>query len=345
MKKIYLLALLTLGAFTAKAQYTITASHNPVVGDVETTYDADTVGIPTGANGTGVTWNYTGIVISPTAAISSNTYVANTAAPNYTAFPSATIAQNDGTGTYSMWNYSSSAATLYGSASSTLNIVFSDPEIVYTLPFTYGSSSNDTYAGTFTVSGFPATISGTVTTTGVGIGTLQMPGGKTYTNVLKIKAVSHQVLSVPVVSYSSTTDNVNYVYISSVSKNSILTVGTSTTVTTSTTTTTTYNKTVAVNKDLQLSGIQEYKKDANFSLYPNPANTNEVSLFFVLTNDENYEVTLYNTMGQEIQKQNLGQMSAGMYNKTLDLSGLGKGMYYVKLKGKNAEGIQKLIVQ
>lgn len=345
MKKLYFAMLLSMSVLAGKAQYTITAAASPVVGDTEYTWSADTAGVSTGSAGTGQTWNYTGIVISPTAAVNSNTIVAKTAAPNYTAFPSATVAQEDQGGNYSFYDYSSSAATIYGSSDGTVTIVYSNPETLYTIPFSYGSTSSDTYAGTFTTSSIPATITGTVNTTGSGTGTLNMPGGKSYTNVLKVKAALHQVISASAVGYTSTTDAISYVYISSVSKNAILTVNVSTTtVASGTNTNTSYDKSVNVNRNLQLTGIQDYAQDMNFSMYPNPAAA-EVSLHFVLTQGENYEMTMYNAMGQSVRSHALGKLSPGIYNETIDLSGLSKGVYYVNLKGTHTSGVQKLIVQ
>lgn len=344
MKKLYFAILLSVGALAGKAQYTITATNNPMIGDMETTISADTAGVSTGNNNTGQTWNYTGIVISPTAAVGTTTYVAKTAAPNYTAFPSATIAQADQSGSYSFFDYSSVAANLYGSSDGTVTIVYSNPETLYTIPFSYGSASNDTYAGTFTTSSIPVSITGTVNTTGVGTGVVNMPGGKTYSNVLKVKVAVHQAISASSIGYSSVTDAVTYLYISSASKNAILTINTSTTATTSGTTSTTYDKTVNVNKPLQYTGIQDYAQDVNFSMYPNPA-ASQVSLHFVLTQDETYELTMYNAMGQSVRSHALGKLSAGIYSEAIDLSGLSKGVYYVSLKGAHASGVQKLIVQ
>lgn len=344
MKKIYLFITLTICAFQSNAQYTVTTSNNPIIGETNTTYLADTAGVSIGTSGASQVWNYTGIVIQATTTPVTNTYVATSAAPNYTDFPGANIAQTDGSGDYTMWQYTTSGAYLYGVATPTLSLVYSNPETLYTIPFTYGFTSNDNFASTFTISGAPATRNGTVTTVGEGYGTLNMPGGISYNNVLKIKLQQQITDVVPSFSYTATEFSNTYLYISSVSKNALLSITKSSSTVTTTSATVSSSKSVEVNS-ITIAGIKENKKEANFSLYPNPTNNSEISLFYVVTNPESYEVSISNTFGQIIKSYNIGNQSAGMYSETINLDGLAKGMYFVKLKGKESEGTQKIIIQ
>ena len=118
MKKLYILILFSVCTFFTKAQYTLTSAFFPVAGEVEKTWDADTTGFTVGSAGTNQIWNYTGITVSPTAAVTSNTHVAKTSAPNFTAFPSANLASTSDGMNYSFSNYGSSI-TNYGSSTST----------------------------------------------------------------------------------------------------------------------------------------------------------------------------------------------------------------------------------
>ncbi len=95
MKKFYILILFSICSFFSKAQYTLTSATNPVIGDVEKTWPVDTTGISsyTASSGTGQSWVYTMLAISPTAAAVSNSYVAVSSAPNSAAFPGANLAK------------------------------------------------------------------------------------------------------------------------------------------------------------------------------------------------------------------------------------------------------------
>lgn len=344
MRNVYLLFFLSFLYVGANAQYTITASNNPVVGETATVYRADTTHVLPGSTGANQSWNFTGIVVQTTATAVNSSYVATSAAPNYTAFPGATIAQTDGSGAYSMWQYTTSGGYLLGFTTPSLTVSYSNPETLYTIPFTYGFTSNDNFAGTFTVSGLPVARNGSVTTIGEGYGTLLMPHGQTYNNVLKIKLQQTTVDVVSAINYTSTEVSDTYIFISSASKNALLSIANKTTTTTYTSTTVSKDKTVEVNS-ITIVGVKENKKEANFSIYPNPTSTAEVSLFYVIAKPENYEVSVLNPVGQVVRSYSIGNQAPGMYNQTIKLDGLAKGMYFIKLKGRENEGVQKVIIE
>ena len=95
------------------------------------------------------------------------------------------------------------------------------------------------------------------------------------------------------------------------------------------------------------------------SVYPNPFES-EINLSIYLDTPQNITVTLYNSVGQEmmvpvIKSGKLHEntlklelpdnLSSGLYNETLNISGLNSGIYSINVKGKNALGTQKLIVE
>jgi len=197
MKKIYLFAIASIVVLTSRAQYTITASSSPVIGDANQYYYTDTTGVDGGASGTGQTWDYTNLVIASTPTLIIDTYTTVTSTPNGTDFPTSNfaISHSDGPGDYSYFNYSSTQTELNGislsSSNPTFNVIYSDPETMYTLPFSYGSSATDNFAASFTMSGTPVNMSGTVTVAGDGTGILNLPNGKSYSNVLMLKTVEY----------------------------------------------------------------------------------------------------------------------------------------------------------
>jgi hypothetical protein len=158
-----------------------------------------------------------------------------------------------------------------------------------------------------------------------------MPGGISYSNVLKVKLQQTITDVVPAFSYTANELSNTYLYISSVSKNAILSITKSSSTVTTTSSTVTNSKSVEVN-NIAIAGIKENRAEANFSLYPNPTNNSEISLFYVIANPESYEVSISNTFGQIVKSYHIGNQSAGMYSETINLDGLAKGMYFVKLK-------------
>ncbi|MCW3077484.1 MAG: C-terminal target protein [Bacteroidetes bacterium] len=341
MKKIYLFLLMS-SAFGASAQYTLTSASNPVIGDIEKTWALDTANLSLGSPGTAQIWNYTNITISPSTSVTANSYVSPTAAPNAASFPAGVnIATTTDGASYNMFGYTSSDITFYGIDDPNFIAVFQNPEKYITFPFSYGMISTDTYSASFTYSAIPITINGTVTVTADGWGTLNTPGNS-YANTLRLKIQDKSIQTTG--AFGTTTNtSVGYSYFNGASKFELLSVQTQTS-TSSTSTVVTKTKSGKVN-NIVLAGIKKYDNTTGFSLYPNPAVNKEVSLHFNLTSTETYSVTVFNVLGQQVLTQNLGEKAPGSYNETVKLNDLSGGVYYIHLKGKKQEGVQKLIIE
>ncbi len=346
MKKLYIFTLLLIAAFSSKGQYTITSSIAPNVGDIQRTWQADTTGIVAGPAGTNQIWNYLGITVPSTVAVTSQSYVTVNTAPNYTAYPAATMANTSDGINYGMESYGANL-TSYGQTSSTLSVIYGNPLTLFAFPFSYGMASSDTYSTMYVSGGSSYVTNGSYTTTADGWGTLNMPGLKSYANTLRIKLQGYATGSITtgttVVTYTQT--STNYIHICAASKSSILDIATTTTTAKSGTfTNVAKGKTVKVN-DIIFTGIREEKlNSSNFSVYPNPA-ANSANLWFVLTNNESYEMSITNTLGQVVRATSYNDLAPGTYNLAVDLKDLRSGIYYVRLKGKEQEGIQKLIIE
>ncbi|MBA2612467.1 MAG: T9SS type A sorting domain-containing protein [Bacteroidetes bacterium] len=345
MKKIYSLILLVTVAFSAKAQYTLTSANNAVIGEIEKTWPADTL-TPNGlypAGGTNQIWNYSGIIISPTVSAVSNSYVAVSAAPNASLFSAANIAKTSDNINYELSNNSATSITSYGSSNSSVTIVYQNPELIATLPFTYGTLCTDTYSASYTSNSIPVSRTGTVTTSGDGTGTLNMPGNKNYTNALRVKLQLKQIENFG--SAGSQTITVKaYVYFNAASKFSLLSVNVYTVNQISGTTTATfYGKSIDVG-DVLFAGIKENTNAANFNIYPNPSSNKEVSVQFNTTANENYELTIYNALGQQVKALHYSNLPLGDQSEKISLSELNSGLYTIKLKSKNHESTKKLVV-
>lgn len=345
MKKIYYLILLVASGFSLKAQFTVTSAANAVIGDIENTWQIDTLGLQTGSAGTGQIWNFTGITITPSLSIISETSMATAAAPNNSLYASANIAKTKDGFNYGMMGYTTNSIIVYGFTNSTISIVYQNPMVFATLPFVYGQVHSDTYSASYTFSGTPISETGTVTTTGDAYGTLNTPGN-TYPNVFRIKLENLRVQNVGG-TQTITTNSIDYVYLSTtggiVNKNALLSINNTTQSTTaSTVITKTKSGSVANNV---LTGIIENQKNSSFSIYPNPSSGKEVTMSLAVNSTEKYTVSIYNTLGQEVKEIDLGNLSSGIHDQKLDVGDLQSGIYYVTLKGTNHQGVQKLIIE
>lgn len=331
-----------------KAQFTVTSSMFPVVGDVEKTWGIDTTGLTVGSAGTNQIWNYTGITIPSTMTASSNTYVALNTAPHYTAFSGATIASTSDGINYDFSSYGSNI-TLYGTANNTMVTTYGNPLTYANIPFTYGTISSDTYSSTSADASQTITLTGSITTTGDAWGTLNLPGGKSYPNTLRLKLQLTQTATITPSSTLSPTYNYtinmnNYVHMSSASKFALLTVGVNTmTVKSGTFTQTSKGKSGSVG-DILFSGINELKDGIDFSIYPNPA---KVELTISLSgNNQLTNLELMNNLGQVVRDINNVKYNTFNANKaSINLEGLSSGIYYVNLKTNTGQRTKKIIIE
>lgn len=348
MKKIYTFILIVIFAISVKAQFTVTSSMFPIVGDIEKTWDVDTTNLVVGSSGTNQIWNYTGITIPSTVTATSNTYVALNTAPHYTAFTGATIASSSDGINYDFSSYGSNI-TMYGTANNTLVTTYGNPLTYANIPFTYGTISSDTYSSTSVNGTQTITLLGSITTTGDAWGTLNLPGGKTYPNTLRLKLQITQTATVASSSTLSPTYNYtinanNYVHMSAASKFALFSMGINTvTVKSGTFTNTSKSKSGTVG-DVLFSGITELKDGADYSVFPNPAKT---ELTILLTgNNHLTNLDVINNLGQIVKDINNVNFNSFNANKaSINLEGISPGIYYVKLKTNTGQGIKKIIVE
>lgn len=82
------------------------------------------------------------------------------------------------------------------------------------------------------------------------------------------------------------------------------------------------------------SGIDETINDDKFIAFPNPAAT---AINLMLSTTSNFSVELVNTVGAVV--------FSSINQKTIDISNLSNGLYFVKVTFDNATSLQKIIVQ
>ena len=90
-----------------------------------------------------------------------------------------------------------------------------------------------------------------------------------------------------------------------------------------------------------LTGIDEYSQ-TNIEIFPNP-NNGEFTIAINNIPDEAYKMVIVNTIGQEVYSESI--MNTNNYNKTFYFKNLSKGIYSLKLLGKNSVLYKKMIIQ
>jgi hypothetical protein len=91
-------------------------------------------------------------------------------------------------------------------------------------------------------------------------------------------------------------------------------------------------------------GVSDFSENLGFSVFPNPSDGNFVISFYAL-NKGNYKIELINALGQLVFKDVLNSYT-GQYNKSIDLSDYGSGMYSVRLTDNDnlKQSFKKVVV-
>jgi hypothetical protein len=333
MKKIYtLLTSLILISGVSKAQLSLTqTAYEPVIGNVDLRKDFDSTSTLPTNTGTAQVWNFTTLASTTNAPVPS-TYTTPASVPGGTAYPTATIAQDNGT----FFKSSANLFEMLGLETSTVSLSFSNPAIIASWPIAYGYSNTDPVAGNVSTGFGNGTFTGTITTNALGTGTLQLPNAMTYTNclMLKTRLFVNATLSLG----SATLIMTTYQYYHSSQKFPIVTI------------TYTDLQSIALNNSDAVvtlnnnifAGINELTLDNSYSVYPNPA-TDMVNIDLTNETHSNVSVVVMNNLGQIVKSFDFGNSIA--INHQLNTSDLPKGMYHITTSIGGKSATKKLIIQ
>lgn len=92
-----------------------------------------------------------------------------------------------------------------------------------------------------------------------------------------------------------------------------------------------------------VTGIAEVEAISNAALFPNPTNDN-ATMFFDLTEDENINLEVVNTMGQRVFVRSFGEMLSGNHRVEIPASEMAPGFYFVNLRTNSGVVSTKLQV-
>lgn len=323
MKKIYTFLVALLVSYQSHAQLTLTKnSHEPSIGDIAKQIEFDSTSVIPKAKGLNKTWDFTSLMLSQGATASTRTVVAASTVPSASLYPGATFVEDDGMGNYVFYKSTNSPTQRFetlGFGSGLASFNYTNAMTQMTWPMSYGGSFSDTYAGSFSVFIVSGKVSGNIVTNATGTGTLKLPGGLVFTNVLQITSTITSVTSIT--SPTVTTDvstSISYVYFHASQKNPLISIS--------------YNlgeePTVSILlNQFVVTGLNDYTSEVEFSIYPNPAKEN-ISIELDNTQAETCILEIYSATGQLLKKQELGNQTN--IHENIPLTGLSGGIYLIK---------------
>lgn len=330
-KPILLCIILIFGGIILQAQPTLTSVNNPLVGQRYYYRNTDTIAQP-GAAGQGQTWNFTNVQVTLNTTIVN--YVSPASTPHGASFPGSNLAAYTIPGEYEYFTTNGNGYFFNGRGSSNDIVSITGANYAFfSYPFQFGSSIVNTISG----SSNAGTITGTVTITGDGTGTLKLPA-ITYNNVLRVKREENITYSFgPGVDENILT--VSYFWYSSTHAGPLMKIVTSTTSGIATG----YSKYVGV-ADFGL-GVDDLAKPAisEISMYPNPASgTTELS--YISTQPSEVVFKIMDLTGKVWKEWNHNSFP-GETSLQLDVASLPRGIYLLSAYSEGTLRQNRLILQ
>ncbi|HRG00920.1 MAG TPA: T9SS type A sorting domain-containing protein [Bacteroidia bacterium] len=357
MKKIYLLIFSIFALSQMDAQtYTLTQSNSEgIVGDFyySVPLDTNSTAMPMNISGASVTWSLNALTQS-TAAIAYNSYSTAASATNSANYPGTNLVQTDTTNaTISYFKTTTNKLELLGVDAGFFDLNYNtNSATIANYPMSFGTTFTDnSVGGTMTIpsQSLSGPFNGTVTTTVDGSGTLNINNSLTIlSNCLRVR--TRQILDFNLVGglITGTIDQNLYNFYHSSSKFPVFSVSYSHIVIPPNLVLTSgldQVQTQVSTLSTIVIGVKENQKNNSiFSMFPNPVNA-QLGLHFVLANEDSYTFEISNALGQVVKTVSMPNLSAGIYNESINTSDLSTGMYTVKVIGKNSQGTQKLIIQ
>lgn len=338
MKKIYplffIVFLITI-SMNAQIHSLTKAANEPVSGDVERSKGFDSTSTLPRNTGAGQVWNFTSLASNTTNVITS-TYTTPASVAGGTAYPTATLAKTDGTNS-EFYLSGASQFEMLGMKQASMSLTFTNTAVMAVWPINSGYNNSDVIAGnisiTFTTFPLSGNFSGNSNVNASGSGTIQLPGGITFTNCLQVKSTQTLNASFLMGLLTATLNTTNYQYYDASQKFPVLTMNTFAVKTA----TASYNYTVtavSINNDI-FTGINEHSLSNPFSFYPNPVSD---FLTIELMNNEPVGIEIINPIGQIVLSEKFTEARG-----TIAVGALSPGIYFVKTISGNKSSVKKLI--
>lgn len=345
MKKLYitLLSSVFIGQL-ALAQTLTKAANEPVIGNTNSYKGYDSSGVIPKNTGANMSWNFS--AITQNTAVSSATFVSPGSVPSSSAYPSATIVEDQGNNSYVFYKSVTTPTTSFeslGFQTPNISLTFTNSAIGAVWPIGFGYSNTDTYSGNVTqpVTG---TLAGTIITTGSGTGTITLPGGAALSNILQVITKNTTTLTSGS-GFSTITGTIlstDYSYYHSSDKFELVTVSyQKQTLSSIAGPTITSGASIRVNATV-IQGLTDNNLNATFQIFPNPAKD---AFNINLTNTANVMCTveIYNSIGALCKIITLGNSTE--IKQTISLKDLSSGIYIVKTTLGTQSSSRRLVVE
>lgn len=361
MKKTYsLLTLLIAVVSISIAQPTLTSTNYVyAINDNQLYYIADTNSILDPTVGANVVFNYTGL---RGYGMTQNQYIIDPTTTTYTAdFPTADFADTSNAlatntryseliGTDSLINLGFVANVQgYGDVVARYNY---NPEIAMKFPFNYNDNYVDSFAGSFTVLSQNTDGEGHATVSADAWGQLQLPNGVVIDSVLRVRTVEHVetdtiFITFPIPATINPVDIdgefINY-YKPSLSKFPILSYITG--VIKQDGNVLDSNSTFVSQYALPGVGMEEIENNLiDLNIFPNPTNSENVTLSLELKENSSVRVDILNKLGQHVKTTFNGSQAKGANQIILNTNNLPSGIYFVNTYINGVGVAKKLIIQ
>ena len=299
--------------FSLSAQPTVSNNEYYNAGDIIQMVDADTSGLTAGAAGSGVTWDFSMLggegsynisVITDTAASSSIIANIEEVLPN----GQQEYIEENSTDSYINGIYNTATgATSYCSGYD-----------IAKRPVTYNTNYADTYS--IYIPGYAGMMGrGYIYQTGDAYGTLMLPGGSSYSNVLRVKKIQYEIDTVSASpSYTTALNAVSYLWFDGVHPAPLLRIDSITNI---------EGLSRTIMYLATTTGVQNVSN--NIPQYKAWFDDNSLQLTGNFEANKNYEVVVYDMIGAKIFSQ---QFTGNSDNKHFDINRqVAPGIYIVSI--------------
>lgn len=323
-------------------QFTFNSSFNPVPGNVYKQRYVDTTNLNPGSPGPNQNWDFSsrGYLNDSLNTI----YVSPSSTPYGSLYPTATVSSYDQNALqYTYYFTSNSTYNIIGFASDYGNYMFTNPEVIGQYPFVYNQKLVAGYTGVGNFSPSAIHISGTLTTTCDGYGTINLPSGTSAVMRLKTTYLQYDSLYYNGIYYSTTVHyDTAWRWLKNNYKFPIFSISHSWT-------NYGYSKKASIVINSSTIGISQISSETpdGFALsqnFPNPFNP-VTKIQYDVKENSFVSLKVFDILGREISTLVNQKQSPGKYEVSFDGNNFSSGVYFYRLQAGNFSDTKKLILQ
>lgn len=319
-------------------------SNVPAKGNTYFTQPLDT-NVQQGLSGSNVNWNFT--TVTDSVAGQTVNFVAPSSTPYAAGYPSATVADSISGFFYYYEALNTNFTLNYLGLDDNVNFVsfiYNKPEVVMTYPFTYNDKFNGTFAG-HNYSGVRVARTGSDSARADAYGSLSLPGGINYKNILRVKFMENYTDSAFGNKDTNVThlNTINYSWYDSIHPVPVFSI-------IYTQSTGNFapieNKYVNWNKFSTTTGIEEAENTGvDLKLFPNPSDNDLVNLLYTIKTNSDVRIQLFDYLGRQVYRSDLDNQSKGVHLQTLSGLNLNKGIYSVRIQTGDSFTSKLLVIE